>query len=96
MLATFAVMITLPPPLAMLAAENCTVTPAGIPLAESVTLEVNPLPGVIEIVVTADAPAAAVMLAGAALTENVIGDETVSAKFTVFDKLPLVPLIVIG
>lgn len=92
MFATFTVIVTLPPALAMLAAENCTVTPAGIPPADNVTLEANPLPGVIEIVVTADAPGAAVMLAGDALTVKVTAGDTVSAKLTVLDMFPLVPL----
>ena len=78
----------------MFIAENCTVTPAGIPLAVSATLEVRPLPGTIEIVVTADVPAAAVTLAGNALSVKVIGDDTVNTRDAVLDKLPLVPLIV--
>jgi hypothetical protein len=92
-LATLAVIVTYPPPLAMLAEENCTVTPGGIPLAESVTFEVSPV-AVIVIVDVADVPGAAVMLAADALRANVTGDDTVSANVVVADKLPLVPFIV--
>jgi hypothetical protein len=75
--------------------ENCAVTPAGIPLAASAALELNPFPGVIEIVVAADAPAPAVIVDGAALSVKVAAGVTVSANVAVLETLPLVPLMVI-
>jgi hypothetical protein len=92
--ATFTVIVTLPPRPTLLE-ENCAVTPAGIPLAASAALELNPFPGVIEIAVAADAPAAAVIVDGVALSVKIDADVTVSTNAAVFDTLPLVPLIVI-
>ena len=74
---------------------NCSVTPAGVPLTATETAELNPFTAVKEIVVAADPPRAAVMLAGDALSVNVAGDDTVNRTVAVFEKLPLVPLIAI-
>lgn len=94
MLATLAVIDTLPPRL-KLADDNCTVTPVGTPVAASATLELNPFADVMEMVVAADVPAAAVILAGDALSANVVAVDTVSIKVAVLEMPPLVPLMVI-
>jgi hypothetical protein len=66
------------------------VTPAGIPLALSATLPLNPPPGVTVIVLLADFPWATVRLAGFA--ERVkSGPVTVRAIVAVCTRAPLVP-----
>ena len=79
------------PPLLRLLEDNCTVTPAGIPLAASTALELNPFPGVMVIIVAADVPGPAEMLAGDAFTVNVVGEDTVSMNVVELETLPLVP-----
>ena len=68
--------------------------PAGA-LAESVTAEVNPLPGVIFIVLVPDVPGASVTLAGVATNVKEDGDPTVTETTAVAFRLPLVPVTVI-
>jgi hypothetical protein len=91
---TFAVIVTLPPPRGTLAEENCTAIPAGA-LVASVTLEVNPLPGVIFMVLVPDVPGASVTLAGDAASVNDDADTTATEMIAVPVKLPLVPVTVI-
>jgi hypothetical protein len=92
-LATFAVIET-PSALVRLADENCTVTPAGIPLADNVALELKLPSAVSMIAVLADVPGAAEMLDGIAASVNDAAGVTVSEIDTEVEKLPLVPRMV--
>jgi hypothetical protein len=92
-LATFAV-IAEPSALVRVGDENCTVTPAGMPLADSVALELKLPTAVSMIAVLADVPGDAEMLDGIAASVNVAADVTVNEIETEVEKLPLVPLIV--
>jgi hypothetical protein len=71
------------------------VTPAGIPLAENVTVDAKPLPGVILMTLVPDVPGASVTLAGDAARLKDEGEETVTKTTFVPVKLPLVPVNVI-
>lgn len=93
---TFTVMIVFPPPRARLAAENCAVIPGGIPLAENVTVDAKPAPGVRLMTLVPDIPGASVTLAGDSVSVNDEGEVTATETTAVPVKIPLVPVNVIG
>lgn len=69
--------------------------PAGIPLAENVTVDEKPLPGVMLMTLAAPVPGARVTLAGDAIKVNDEGEATATDTTAVPAKLPLVPVNVI-
>lgn len=72
-------------------------TPGGVPVIATCTLELNPLIGVNVIAADPEVPpCTVVMVEGEAVSVNVAGDTTVNVNVVVLVEPPLVPLIVMG
>lgn len=76
------------PGAAILAGVKVAVTPAGTPLMESATAELNPDPAVVVNVMGVDAPGVTVALVALAASVKLPGCETVRANFSVLVVLP--------